>query len=266
MCLILFSLDDHPDYRLVLLANRDEFHRRPTAAMGFWEDAPRVLAGRDLVGNGTWLALSTDGRLAAVTNYRDPARPPGGGPSRGSLVSGFVAGVQAPRPYLESVSGLDALYDGYNLLAGDAGGLFYHSNRGGGIDALGPGTYGLSNHLLDTPWPKVARGVEGLKRLLSGGRRPGLEDFFSLLADPRPFPDPSLPDTGVGIEWERLLSPLFIAAPGYGTRCSTVILIDRRGRATVAERTTGAGVDEPPGQATRRFDLRIDSWDAKPAD
>jgi uncharacterized protein with NRDE domain len=263
MCLILFSHDNHPHYRLVLLANRDEFYKRPTAGLSFWEDAPQVLGGRDLEAGGTWLAISTRGRLAAITNYRDPSTASKNGPSRGALVADFVTGDEPPEDYLERVSRLDNRYDGYNLIVGDPGGLYYHSNRGSGVAAVAPGSHGLSNHLLDTPWPKVSKGVDDLKRLLQGGRRPELEDYFSLLSDDTPFPDADLPQTGVGLAWERLLSPRFIVSPQYGTRSSAVILIDRQGQVTFAERRTDPARGGSAARQTCRFDLAIPSWSAE---
>jgi uncharacterized protein with NRDE domain len=259
MCLILFSHDCHPHYRLVLLANRDEFYRRPTAPLHFWPDEPRLLAGRDLERRGTWLGITTGGRWAGLTNYRDPSAPIQKGPSRGTLVADFLRGDDGPAAYLEKLSARDGRINGYSLIAGDRGGLYYHCSRRPGVTTIAPGIHGLSNGLLGAPWPKVKKGTDRLRRLLGKDNRPPLEAFFELLADPLPFPDPILPDTGVGPAWERLLSPLFIVSPQYGTRSSTVILIDRQQRATVAERTYNGGGMEPPAAGTRRFDLLISS-------
>lgn len=255
MCLMLFSFNQHPEYRLVLLANRDEFYRRPTAAVHFWPDAPHVAAGRDLERRGTWLGITTDGRWAGLTNYRDPSVRIENGPSRGALVADFLLSDTAADAYLEQLALRDASINGYNLVAGDAEGLFYHSNRRAGVTALVPGIYGLSNHLLDTPWPKVRKGTARLRQLLERERKPTLEAFFALLRDAAPFPDDALPDTGVGLKWERLLSPLFIVSPDYGTRSSTVVLIHREGRVTIAERTYDGLAQDERHPETRRVDF-----------
>lgn len=229
MCTILFSYRPGPGDRLVLLANRDEFYDRPTAPAGNWEDAPEIYAGRDLVAGGTWLGVTRSGRIAAVTNFRDPKQKPGT-LSRGNLVADFLRTDSAPRPYLEVVHQSASNYSGFNLLVGDifsADSLFYYSNRGEGIRKLEYGLYGLSNHLLDTPWPKVSRGKMLFRELLEEGASD--EQFLSILEDRTIAPDEELPDTGVGIEKERLLSPIFIKTPVYGTRSSTVVVFSGDG-------------------------------------
>jgi len=236
MCTILFSFRSVPGERLVLLANRDEFYNRPTAAAGTWEDAPDVYAGRDLVAGGTWLGVTGSGRIAAVTNYRDPGQAPGE-LSRGALVADFLKGDASPREYLREIEKNAGRYTGFNLIVGDilgAGSLFYFSNRGEGIEELGTGLYGLSNHLLNTPWPKVRRGKERLRELLDRGAPE--RDLFGLLADRTIAPDEELPDTGVGIEIERQLSPIFIETPIYGTRSSTVVRFSDEGGISFEEK------------------------------
>jgi len=246
MCLILLAYGVHPEYRLILAANRDEFFDRPALPMAFWEDHPGILAGRDLRGGGTWLGMSRSGRFSAITNYREPGGPKPGAPSRGYLVSGFLSGNSSSQTYLEAVSAVGRTYSGFNLIVGDASGLYYHSNRGPGIRELEPGWYGLSNHLLNTPWPKVEKGIALLKEAVSDSDPATMDPIFQLLKNREVPPDGSLPDTGVGMEWERILSPVFIQSPGYGTRSSSVILMDRNGNARVAEQTFNAGVD--PGE------------------
>ena len=240
MCLILLALDVHPDYSLIVAANRDEFYDRPTARAGFWTDAPQVLAGRDLKAGGTWLGVDRGGRFAAVTNYRQGQREGDAPRSRGHLVSGYLTGRMDARAHLAAVEGDAGLYHGFNLIAGDAGALFYFSNREGAARELGPGVYGLSNHLLDSPWPKVTAGKSGLTALLAGGREL-LPSLLELLSDSRQAADDVLPLTGVSREWERLLSSAFIATEGYGTRSSTVVLVGRDGGALFAERSFGPG-------------------------
>ncbi len=235
MCLLLFAWKAHPYYPLILAANRDEFYERPSAAAGFWEDAPDILAGRDLKEGGTWLGITRSGRLAALTNYRDPASLKKNAPSRGRLVSGYLLGKEKAETYLNRIASEAFRYNGFSLLAGDLSDLFYFSNRGTQT-RLAPGIYGLSNSLLDVPWPKVALGKKKLGDLLDKKVRPTTGAIFKLLSDRAIPPDDQLPGTGVGLEWERILSPLFIQSPFYGTRSSTVLLVDREGKTTFSER------------------------------
>lgn len=238
MCIIFIAFEAHEDYPLILAANRDEFYARPTAAAGWWDDAPDIFAGRDLVGGGTWLGVSRAGRFAAVTNYRDPAGK-AGTISRGNLVADFLRGDAPAGEYLGDVRARAGEFSGFNLLAGEISGtrreLFYYSNRGDEIRELEGGIYGLSNHLLDTPWPKVGGGkarFEGLVKRAEFNK----EDLFELLADETLAADDVLPDTGVGLEIERALSAIFIKTLAYGTRCSTVLTFDREMRPELDER------------------------------
>lgn len=236
MCLMAIAVESHSRYRLILAANRDEYFQRPTAPASFWEDVPQLLAGRDLQAGGTWLGVTTGGRLAAVTNYREPQRHGQHRRSRGRMVTDFLAGNIPPQAYLETIRGEGEQYGGFNLIVGDREGIFYYSNRGDAPLRISPGIHGLSNHLLDTPWPKVVAAKERLQRLLREDT-PEPEALFALLSDTATFPDQLLPDTGVGLERERLLSSLFIAGSDYGTRSSTLILIDRDDRITFMERS-----------------------------
>ncbi len=254
MCLIVLAYRHHPDFPLVFAANRDEFYDRPAAPAAFWDDAPDLLAGRDLRAGGTWCGLTRAGRFGAVTNYRDLRRRVEGGPSRGRLVPAFLQGTQAPPEFLEELAGENASYDGFNLLVGDRASVGYYSNREEKVRRLGPGVYGLSNHLLDTPWPKVERAREAMTALLAEGP-PELDPLFALLADDQRAPDEALPDTGVGHAMERMLSSVFITSPGYGTRASTVFWVDRDGHATFAERTFSGAAGAP---VTRRFDFAVE--------
>lgn len=236
MCLILLAYRLCPDYPLILAGNRDEYYDRPTRPAAFWKEAPEILAGRDLVGGGTWLGVSRTGRLATVANYRHPSEFNRQGLSRGWLTVDFLRGATEPAGYLETVARRGQSYKGFNLLVGDGSELAYYSNREGGIRQLSPGLYGLSNALLDTPWPKVAQGKAALAEILATGP-PAPEGLLTILADTSRPPDELLPDTGVGLERERLLSSRFIVSPNYGTRASTVILFDRTGEVTFVERT-----------------------------
>jgi uncharacterized protein with NRDE domain len=236
MCLIVFAQEYHPRYRLILAINRDEFFERPTAAARFWPEAPHVLAGRDLQRGGTWFGVSTGGRVAAVTNYREPHPRTAHDTSRGMLVFDYLNGTDGAEEYLERISVESESYGGFNLLLGDAGRLFHFSNRGAAIGAIPPGIHGLSNHLLDTPWPKVVTARQRLETLLQQND-PQPEELLALVSDSTPFPDRLLPDTGVGLPRERLLSPMFISGDKYGTRSSTLLLIDRRNRVTFQEQS-----------------------------
>jgi len=238
MCTILFSYEQRENEPLILLANRDEFYDRPTIPAGTWEDEPGILAGRDLVGGGTWLGVTTEGRIAAVTNYRD-ANQTSGTRSRGELVANYLRSNSAPLDYMNEIAGSADDYSGFNLLTGlftpDATEMYYFSNRREGILRLEPGLYGVSNHLLDTPWQKTVRGKSRLSRILSNeGVNKGA--FFELLADHSLAPDAELPDTGIGYEKEKVLSAIFIETPIYGTRSSTVVIIDREGNVDFEEK------------------------------
>ncbi len=253
MCLILLALRAHPEYPLVIAANRDELYERPTAPAAAWRENPRVLAGRDLVGGGTWLGIETSGRFAAVSNFRDGRTPaPAGAPSRGRLVADYLNGTQTVTDYLDSVRACSPLYDGFNLILGDRTAVYYYGNRAPRPRVLARGVFGVSNHLLDSPWPKLRRAKAGLSRLLARRGPLDLEALFALLADRRIAPDPDLPDTGIPLDRERLLSPIFIESPEYGTRSSTVLTIDRGGRLSLVERSFARGLEH---SETRRFEF-----------
>ncbi|MGK2859899.1 MAG: NRDE family protein [Thermoanaerobaculia bacterium] len=228
MCVILFAYRSDPRFALAVAANRDEFRDRAAAPLGFWHDAPAVLAGRDLAGGGTWIGVTRSGRLAAITNYREPAAPPNpAAPSRGQLTRNFLTGTQGAREYLDVISGVANEFAGFCLITFDGDELAFFSNRGGAPKTLPPGVYGLSNHLLDTPWPKVLRGRERLAAALSAGSDP-VPAMFDILRDGTFATEDELPRTGLPIDAERALSPLFVSGDPYGTRSSTVILVGAR--------------------------------------
>ena len=237
MCLILISYDMHPDYRLILAANRDEYYIRPTKPLAIWRDFPDVFAGRDLKSMGTWLGVTRTGRISAITNYRDPASHNENALSRGLLVSNYLCGKTPPKAYLEGLKDFALQYNGFNLLVGNVFRLYYYSNRKDSVTCLKPGLFGLSNHFLDTPWPKVEKGKTGLQTLLNDQQPILAKNIFHLLSDRSRPPDNRLPDTGVGLEKERMLSPVFITGSVYGTRSSSVVFIERSGMATIVERT-----------------------------
>jgi uncharacterized protein with NRDE domain len=233
MCLILFAYQVHPRYPLIVLANRDEFYERPTRAASFWPENPQLLAGKDLRAGGTWLALSQSGRLAAITNYREPDNNRRTTKSRGFLTEEFVSGKLSARQYLSLVDQQADQYAGFNLLLGSAGQLHYYSNREHIIRQLSPGIYGLSNHLLDTPWQKVLSGKKALQEALSD---PSPEKLWPILLDRQLAADEQLPDTGIGKESEKLLSSRFIHSAHYGTRACSIVLKDNNGNVQFLER------------------------------
>jgi len=235
MCLIVLARHYHPRYPLVVVANRDEFHGRPAAQAHWWSDAEGILAGRDLQAGGTWMGVDRRGRFAAVTNYREGAHA-AAPRSRGDLPLDFLRDTVAPYAYLQDVSSRASLYGGFSLLVGSVGELFYFSNRQKLIQTVDPGIHTLSNHVLNTPWPKAELARLKLGHALLAPQLE-VEDLLAVLADRQPFEDHELPTTGVGIELERVLSPPFILGDEYGTRCTSVYMVDARGRATYAEQS-----------------------------
>ncbi len=235
MCLILFSYKYTPGHALALAANRDEFYRRPTRTMQFWPEQPGLLAGRDLREGGTWLGITRDGRFSAVTNYREPPTANAGRLSRGILALDFLQSGLPAQDWIMAKAAEKDRYGGFNLLAGDPGGLWYLGNRGdaGEPRALAPGLYGLSNKTLDTPWFKVVEGKRALERSIARGYPH--DALIELLRHGQRARDEQLPDTGVGRKLERMLSPRFIRSPWYGTRASTALTITSSGEVTVTE-------------------------------
>lgn len=228
MCVIFLAYKVHADLPLIFLANRDEFYNRPTQKAEYWTDFPNILAGRDLVGGGTWLGVTKSGRFAAVTNYRDPSAP-NGTKSRGNLTADFLKTDKSAEEYLTKLQKEAEQFSGFNLLVGEINSskneVFYFSNRSNEIIKLSSGIYGLSNHLLDTAWHKVKTGKEIFANLINEKTFTN-ESFFDLLSDKTIAIDDDLPDTGIGYKLEKKLSPIFIETPIYGTRCSTVLNID----------------------------------------
>ena len=254
MCLILFAAGAHPQFPLIVAANRDESYARPASPAGFWKDSPSVYGGRDRAHGGTWLGLSRSGRFAAITNYRQGQRGADAPHSRGEITRDFLTGSGDTLEYLRQVEARDGGFHGYSLIAGTAAQLYFHSNRSSGIDPIPPGVHGLSNRLLDEPWPKVERGVSVLTSLLAAGEQTIVQTLFDLLGDRTPAPDPLLPSTGIALERERALSASFIAAEAYGTRASTVVLVTGAGEVLYCERLFGPH-GAPLGGNEQRFTL-----------
>ena len=237
MCLLFFSYRTTPGYRLVVAANRDEFLSRPTAPLGYLDKNKIVLAGRDLQGGGTWLGITAQLKFAAITNYREPAANRADAPSRGEILKNYLSGELDAGQYMSSLAANGDKYNGFNLILGDRKKLYYYSNRSVGPQLLAPGFYGLSNHLLDVPWPKVVRGKELLRPLMVETARIDPFQLFGALKDRQPPPDEQLPDTKVGLDWERLLSTIFIDGADYGTRSSAVITVTEEGCVKFIEET-----------------------------
>ena len=236
MCLLVFAWNHHPRYRLIFAGNRDEFHDRPAAPMAWWEDQPQILGGRDLQAGGTWLAVSRRGRFGVVTNFRDMQRPLPGAPSRGVLITRYLANEGDAQAFMSELRSTAADFGGFNLLLSDEHTMTYASNRSPDFARTLPaGIHGLSNHMLDTPWPKLELTRGRFERLMVA-TEPAFHELFAMLSDRTPAQDHLLPDTGVGPEWERLLSSPFIVSERYGTRCSTVLRIGRDGRVEIRER------------------------------
>jgi uncharacterized protein with NRDE domain len=200
-----------------------------------WHGHPHIIGGRDAEAEGTWMAMSRSGKISMVTNYRDPFNIDPKAPSRGKLVSDYLVNGDLPEDYVKQVTARQKAYNGFNLVVGTVNELFYLSNYGSGSEKLAPGLYGLSNHLLNTPWPKVVKGKEKMSQLLQQNEI-NTQELFSALRDEQPAEDAQLPDTGVGLERERVLSSMFIKSPGYGTRSSTVVKISNDNHVSYAER------------------------------
>lgn len=247
MCLLVAAYDAHPDYHLVLVGHRDEFHARPTAPLGWWADVPGILAGRDLEAGGTWLGVSRLGWVSVVTNIRLPDSAKPGAPSRGLLIPQFLRSDASSADFVSRLSAGAAAYSGFNLLAYDGSQLAHCANLPAtAATSLPPGVYGLSNAALDTPWPKLSRVRARVESVLCAGRALP-EALFAALQDRQSAPDEDLPDTGIGPDLERLLSAPFIVSPDYGTRCTTLVLVGRDGGVRVEERRYS-----PAGETTGR--------------
>jgi uncharacterized protein with NRDE domain len=254
MCLLLFAFQTHPRYKLILSANRDEYYHRPTAPAGWWEEARFLLAGKDLEAGGTWMGITKKGKLAALTNYRGTESHKENAPSRGALVSQYLLSDISSQEYLEELQTKSAGYNGFNLILGDMDKLCYYSNRQEKILRVLPGVHGLSNDALDTPWPKVVKGKQILEQQVLNQPEISLETVFSFLEDKEMAPEDQLPDTGIGIHYERVLSSIFIKSPQYGTRSSTVLLVDKNNHVTFAERGF-----VPPSERKYQFTIQAPS-------
>lgn len=241
MCLIAFNTNQHKKYKLIMIANRDEFYPRPTATAEFWDDHPNILAGRDLESLGTWMGISQSGRISALTNYRDPTLERRRKTSRGDIVADFLTGSESAESYLDELKKNATDYNGYNVVLGTADQLYYYSNQIDDYYELESGTYGLSNHLLNTPWPKVTSVKNKLNTYINNHQEINPNDLFRILIDKTQADDELLPTTGVSQKLEKQLSSIFIQRENYGTRASTVLLIDYDNNVNFIERTFNNG-------------------------
>ena len=243
MCLIVFGYGIHKKYKLILSANRDEFFDRPTAPLNTWEDEPGIIGGRDLQEMGTWMAFNKKGRFAALTNVRNPASMKLNARSRGDLIAPFLLSDEDPLTYLKEVRNRLKDYNGFNLLAGDLKDIFFISTTDEKIIKVQKGIHAVSNRTLNTPWVKVETVKEGLRKILVENQIDNLEipdiesNLYNMMQNNKIVPDEKLPHTGVGIELERQLSPVFVSMPGYGTRSTSVVLWDNSGNLTFSEIT-----------------------------
>lgn len=236
MCLIFLAHQVHPEFPLILAANRDEFHNRPAARPHWWSEAPDVFAGKDLTAGGTWLGITRSGRLAAITNVREPHLLKKDAPSRGQLTTDFLNSASHPLAFFEKWEKQFPEFNGFNLLLSDGRDMYYLSNRTQGPEKLGAGIFGLSNAILDTPWPKVRDGKKDFEQAVFQGQNL-TEGLFEVLQHADTYPDADLPSTGVPLELERALSARFIRTQGYGSRVSTVVLFGKNEQIYFEERS-----------------------------
>jgi uncharacterized protein with NRDE domain len=263
MCLILFSYNIHAQYKLILAANRDEFYQRPTLPARFWNNSPNLLAGKDLQGDGTWIGITRQGRFSAITNFREPENATQNAPTRGFLVRNFLEDNSTPDNYLKMRKEDAQSYNGFNLLVGTREGISYYSNRQNKILEIVPGVHGLSNHLLNTDWPKIKKGKRLLNDMMIQNNL-DVENLFSILQDRSKPPDHLLPNTGVSLEWERILSSIYIFSNTYGTRSSTILLWDRNGKIDFFERTFIPDKECIMKNETRHFSFTIPKHQGSP--
>jgi uncharacterized protein with NRDE domain len=254
MCLILFASGTHTRFPLIVAANRDEAYARPSAPAHFWNDAPAVYAGRDLEQGGTWLGVTRGGRFAAITNYRQAEPRSAGTRSRGELTRDFLIGAEHPERYLAGVAKRAGEYNGFSLIVGTPGELYFYSNRGSEPARIAPGVHGLSNHLLDEPWPKVLRGIEALEAVMDKRESDITAALSAALADRQPAPDDFLRATGANLDRDRLRSAAFIPDDAYGTRASTIVLVGADGEVLFRESRFGPQ-GAPLGTHEERFVL-----------
>ena len=256
MCVLFIANQVVDDYPLIILANRDEFHQRPTKPLAYWPDEPAILAGRDLEARGTWLGVNKQGRVAALTNYRQGHNQRQDAPSRGDLVSGFLRSDEPAGHYLDRLHPTADQYNGFNLLVGTPEELYVYNNALDSCERLAPGFHGLSNASLNDPWPKINRGVTQLKEYLQQSISLDPQELLMLMQNDQQADAHLLPDTGVGLAREKFLSPIFIRGQEYGTRCSSLLMFDRDNRLHFTEFSYN-----PDGQVIAEYDYWLELAD-----
>ena len=239
MCLIAFAVNAHPDYKLILAANRDEFYARPTSVADYWRDQPSILGGRDLQANGTWMAVNEKGQFGAVTNFRDLKNIRKDARSRGDLVVNYLKNPEAAEGYLTRLTKNAEEYNGFNLLLFDGRKMRHFSNYEGKTNSMESGIFSVSNALLNTPWPKVEKLKKDFSEMISTSF--DHQSLLGLLEDDATADDDQLPDTGIGHDLEKMLSAICIKSEKYGTCCSTVLTISNDGNVKFTERSFPVG-------------------------
>ncbi len=240
MCLILFSWDNHPKYKLIVAANRDEFYERPTTSLGIWEDDENIIAGKDLTAGGTWMGINKSGRFSALTNYRDIANIKQNAPSRGDLTRKYLSEEISDQNFFDFFKPTLSDFNGFNILNGNFDQLTYFNNEHQQLIEIKPGIYGLSNAFLDTNWPKVSRAKEMFSSIVKA-EEPQTNDLINFLQDKTQAEDKDLPETGLSYEMEKVVSSMFIESANYGTCCSTVLTVDYSGKGRITERSYPVG-------------------------
>lgn len=236
MCLIVFANKVHKNYKLIFAANRDEFYNRPAEQAGFWKDNPELLAGKDLKAGGTWMGITKSGRFAAITNYRDMKNIKDNAPSRGKITLDYLCSDISAQEYFLSIKDSLKYYNGFNLILGSIDNLFYLSSIAGEIKEITPGIHALSNAFLDTPWFKVENSKLKLKDAINNNQI-SEESLMQILDDKNFAEIENLPDTGIGKDLEKVLSSIFIKTENYGTRCSTILLVDNLNNVKFVEKS-----------------------------
>lgn len=254
MCLLLIANNTHKNYKLIIAANRDEFYKRPAQPAHFWREHPQLLAGKDLKEGGTWMGITKGGRFAAITNYRDMKNQRDEAPTRGKIVTDFLLSEILPVEYARELTEKGDQYNGFNLVFGEINNLYYFSNQTNKVIHLENKIYGLSNHLLDTAWHKVAQSKNSFKQKISEDEI-SEEELFEILFDETAAPDDLLPETGIGLELERAVSPVFIKTESYGTRSSTIVFVDEDDNVSFVEKSLNIETNK---WETNRFNFKIE--------
>ncbi|MFT5544176.1 MAG: hypothetical protein ACI97K_001623 [Glaciecola sp.] len=261
MCILFIAVNQHPKFPLIIAANRDEFYERPTSNSAFWEHQKDILAGKDKQAGGTWMGINKNGDISALTNIRAPGKEVENAVTRGELVLNYLLGSKTQREnYPQTLAESKASYNGYNLLFGNLEQLYVYNNFDDSCILLEPGVYGLSNASLNSPWPKISTGRDALAKYCQHADVLDTEHLFELLRNDKPAEDHVLPKTGVPIEWERRLSSIFIQSPEYGTRSSTLLMLDNDSHVVWEERTFNSNAEQT---SVQHFEFDVKKTDLK---